>query len=207
VFYEPRNGHGLPHDPFNAIVVPRPIGWISTRDHEGRVNLAPFSFFNAVAYVPPQVMFATTGPHTSGGHKDSMRSALETGEFVVNLATWSLREQMNLTSTPAPPGTDEFEVAGLAKAPSRLVKPPRVAASPVGLECRVVAQVNLPAPDPDDPNTVVFGEVVGVHIADDVLVDGIVDWARLEPIARLGYRGGYAVVRESFEMLRPGWPV
>jgi flavin reductase (DIM6/NTAB) family NADH-FMN oxidoreductase RutF len=114
---------------------------------------------------------------------------------------------MNLTSTPAPPGTDEFEVAGLAKAPSRLVKPPRVAASPVGLECRVVAQVNLPAPDPDDPNTVVFGEVVGVHIADDVLVDGIVDWARLEPIARLGYRGGYAVVRESFEMLRPGWPV
>jgi flavin reductase (DIM6/NTAB) family NADH-FMN oxidoreductase RutF len=207
MFYEPREGHGLRANPFNAIVLPRPIGWISTLDETGRVNLAPFSFFNAVAYVPPQVMFATTGPHTQGGgHKDSMRNALATGEFVANLATWELREAVNVTSAPAPHGVDELTLAGLTAAPSRIVAPPRVAESPVQLECRVTTHVELPTPDVDDPNTVVFGEVVGVHIADDVIVDGTVDVTRLDVIARLGYRD-YTRVRETFAMTRPGWPL
>jgi flavin reductase (DIM6/NTAB) family NADH-FMN oxidoreductase RutF len=207
VFYEPRTGHGLPANPFNAIVVPRPIGWITTLDELGRVNLAPFSFFNAVAYVPPQVMFATTGPHVQdGAYKDSMRNALASGEFVVNLATWELRKAVNLTSTPAPHGVDELTLAGLTAAPSHIVAPPRVAESPVHLECRVTTHVELPTPDADDPNTVVFGEVVGIHIADEVIVDGIVDVTRLDPIARLGYRE-YVRVQESFEMIRPGWPI
>ena len=207
MFYEPRAGHGLAQNPFNAIVVPRPIGWISTLDELGRVNLAPFSFFNAVAYVPPQVMFATTGPHTQGGgYKDSMRNALAGGEFVVNLATWGLRDAVNLSSAPAPHGVDELELAGLTASPSRVVAPPRVAESPVHLECRVTTHVELPTPDTEDPNTVVFGEVVGIHIADEAIVDGIVDVTRLDPIARLGYRE-YVHVRDTFAMTRPGWPV
>ena len=206
VFYEPRSGHGLPQDPFNAIVLPRPIGWISTLDGDGRVNLAPFSFFNAVAYTPPQVMFATTAAHHAGGHKDSMRNALASGEFVVNLATYALRKAVNLTSTPAPRGVDELGLAGLTAVPSRLVAPPRVAESPVQLECRVVTSVELPAPDPADPNTVVFGEVVGVHIADEVIAGGLVDVRRLRPIGRLGYRE-YVDVTDSFAMTRPGWPL
>ena len=206
VFYEPRAGHGLPHNPFNAIVLPRPIGWISTLDEAGRVNLAPFSFFNAVAYTPPQVMFATTAAHHEGGHKDSMRNALARGEFVVNLATHALREAVNLTSAPAPRGVDELDLAGLTAAPSRLVAPPRVGESPVQLECRVVTSVELPSTDAADPNTVVFGEVVGVHIADEVIVDGRVDVRQLRPIGRLGYRE-YVDVTNSFEMTRPGWPI
>ena len=206
MFYEPRSGHGLPHDPFNAIVLPRPIGWISTVAPGGAVNLAPFSFFNAVAYTPPQVMFATTAAHREGGHKDSVRNALATGEFVVNLATHAVREAVNLTSTPAPRGIDELELAGLTPVPSRLVAPPRVGESPVHLECRVVTSVELPTADPDDPNTVVFGEVVGVHIADELLVDGLVDVRRLRPIGRLGYRE-YVDVTDSFTMTRPGWPL
>ena len=206
MFYEPSHGHGLPHNPFTAIVLPRPIGWISTVDASGRANLAPFSYFNAVSGTPPQVMFATNGAHASGGHKDSMRNALATGEFVANLATWELREAVNLTSAPAPRDVDEFELAGLTPVPSRLVAPPRVGESPVHLECRVITSVELPSPDPAAPNTVIFGEVVGIHIADEVLVDGLVDLGRLQPIGRLGYRE-YAVVREPFELTRPGWPV
>jgi flavin reductase (DIM6/NTAB) family NADH-FMN oxidoreductase RutF len=207
VFYRPTDGHGLPHNPFNQLVVPRPIGWISSRGADGHVNLAPFSFFNAVAYVPPQVMFALTGPHASGGYKDSLRNVLETGEFGFNLATWGLREEVNLTSAPAPPGTDEFELAGLTKRAARAIEVPLVDESPANFECRLVTSVQLPTPDPDDPNTVVFGEVVGVHIRDDVIVDGLVDIHRLDPIARLGYNDQYARVTEIFRMTRPGWPV
>ena len=206
MFYRPSDGHGLRHNPFNAIVVPRPIAWISSVDAEGRVNLAPFSFFNAVAYVPPQVMFAATGPHREGGYKDSLRNIRETGEFVANLATWSLREAVNTTSAPAPHGVDEFELAGLTKAPARLVRPPLVAESPVCLECVLVQTVALRSPDPDAPNTAVFGEVVGIHIADDAIVGGRVETPRLEPIARLGY-DEYATLGEVFAMTRPGWPV
>jgi flavin reductase (DIM6/NTAB) family NADH-FMN oxidoreductase RutF len=206
VFYRPSEGHGLSSNPFNQLVLPRPIGWISTLGADGRANLAPYSFFNAVAYVPPQVMYASTGPHAAGGRKDSLRQITESGEFVVNLATWALRQAVNLTSAPAPPGTDEFELAGLTKAPSVVVVPPRVAESPVQLECRHVETVLLPTPDPDDPNTVVFGEVVGVHIADEAIVDGFVDVLRLDPIARLGY-DQYTRVSEVFRMTRPGWPI
>lgn len=206
MFYRPAEGHGLPHNPFNQIVAPRPIGWISSLDANGEVNLAPFSFFNAVAYVPPQVMFAATGPHDQGGPKDSLRNVRETGEFVANLTTWELREAVNLTSTPAPHGVDEFEVAGLTKAKSEIVKPPRVAESPTNLECTLVEIVELRTPNPSDPNTVVFGEVVGVHIADEMFVDGLIDARKLDAIARLGY-DQYTRVVEVFSMARPGWPV
>jgi flavin reductase (DIM6/NTAB) family NADH-FMN oxidoreductase RutF len=208
MFYEPRSGHGLPHSPFNALVVPRPIGWISTVSTSGDVNLAPYSFFNGVAYTPPQVMFSMTEIHADGsGHrKDSMRNALETGEFVVNIATWALRDQLNLTSTPAPHGIDEFDVAGLTRAECHLVAAPRIAESPASLECRVVTHVELRSPTPGTPPTLVIGEVVGVHIADHVLVDGSVDYTRLDAIGRLGYRD-YVHVTEHFSMTRPGWPI
>jgi flavin reductase (DIM6/NTAB) family NADH-FMN oxidoreductase RutF len=152
-------------------------------------------------------MFATTGPHTQdGAHKDSMRNALARGEFVVNLATYELRDAVNLTSASAPHGVDELTLAGLTAAPSRIVAPPRVAESPVHLECRVTTHVELPTPDRDDPNTVVFGEVVGIHIADDVIVDGLVDVSRLDPFGRLGYQD-YVHVRDTFTMIRPEWPI
>ena len=206
MFYRPEDGHGLPHNPLNQIVAPRPIGWISSLDAAGAVNLAPFSFFNAVAYVPPQVMFAATGRHDQGGPKDSLRNIRETGEFVANLTTWALRDAVNLTSTPAPHGVDEFEVAGLTKVPSNVVKPPRVAESPTNLECTLVEIVELRTPDAHDPNTVVFGEVVGVHIADEMFVDGLIDARKLDAIARLGY-DQYTRVVEVFSMERPSWPV
>lgn len=206
MFYEPRNSHGLRHNPFNGLVVPRPIGWISSMDKDGQVNLAPYSFFNAVSYFPPQVMFCSTSPHTvSDGPKDSVRNIQETGEFVHNLATWSLREQLNLTSIAAPHGVDEFDVASLTKLPSALVAPPRVAESPVHLECKLIKIVDLPFTQEGGCNTVVFGEVVGVHIDDSVIVDGIVDIRKLDPIARLGYKE-YARVVEVFSMDRPDWP-
>lgn len=206
MFYRTDQPHGLPRNPFNAIVLPRPIGWISTVDADGAVNLAPYSFFNAVAYHPPQVMYASTGNHQQGGLKDSVTNIKATGEFVVNLATWPLREQLNLSSAPAPHGTDEFEVAGLSKAPSELVTPPRVAQSPVHMECRLVKVVELLTDDPEDPNLVVFGQVVGIHIDDGVIVDGKVDASRLQPISRLGYNE-YGRLTEVFTMDRPGWPI
>ena len=207
MFYRPGDDHGLRGNPFNQLVVPRPIGWISSLDAAGRVNLAPFSFFNAVAYVPPQVMFSTTGPHAEGGAKDSLRNVRETGEFVFNLATWRLSEAVNLTSAPAPRDVDELDLAGLSPAPGRVVRAPLVAESPVQLECTLVDTVELRTPDrAEHTNTVVFGEVVGVHVADDAIVDGRVDVLRIDPIARLGY-DQYTRVTEVFDMTRPGWPV
>ena len=204
-FYRTSEPHGLRRNPFNQLVVPRPIGWISTLDAAGAVNLAPYSFFNAVAYVPPTVMFAATGPHEQGGEKDSVANIRATGEFVFNLTTWALRDAVNASCVAAPHGVDEFEIVGLTKAPSTIVKPPRVAESPVHLECTLMKIVELPTPDATDPNTVVFGEVIGVHIDDDVIVDGLVDVLKLDPIARLGY-DQYARVTEVFSMTRPDWP-
>lgn len=206
MFYRTDESHGLPYNPFNAIVVPRPIGWVSTSDVDGAVNLAPYSFFNAVAYHPPQVMYASTGNHVQGGLKDSVTNIKATGEFVMNLATWPLRENVNLSSTPAPHGVDEFEVAGLTKARSELVAPPRVAESPVNMECRLVKVVELLTDDADNPNLVVFGQVVAIHIADNVIVDGRVDIHKLQPISRLGYKD-YGRVTEIFSMDRPAWPI
>lgn len=205
MFFRPDEPHGLPKNPFNALVVPRPIGWISTRSSSGVDNLAPYSFFNGVAYDPPQVMFAATGTHAFGGLKDSVLNAQDTGEFVVNLATWELREAMNASAVPAPGEVDEFEFAGLTKAPSRVVSPRRVAESPVHLECVHTQSVTLPTDDEADPNTVVFGRVVGVHIDEGVLTDGFVDMTKLQPIGRLGYLD-YVAVREVFSMERPTWP-
>jgi flavin reductase (DIM6/NTAB) family NADH-FMN oxidoreductase RutF len=206
VFYRPGDDHGLRGNPFNQLVIPRPIGWISSVGAAGHVNLAPFSFFNAVAYTPPQVLFATTGPHREGGAKDSLANIRETREFVANLATWSLREAVNLSSAPAPAGVDEFELAGLTKASARIVGAPYVAESPVHLECVLTRIVELPTPDPADPNTVIFGEVVGIDIADEMISDGRVDALALDPIARLGY-DQYTRVVDVFRMTRPGWPL
>ena len=195
VFYEPdkRDRDLLPHDPFKAFIAPRPIGWVSTVSASGAVNLAPYSYFNAVCDTPPTVMFSSSGP------KDSMTFAHETGEFVWNMATWDLREPMNLSSAELPRGASEFAHAGLELAPSRLVAPPRVAAAPVSLECKVTQVVQID----DGPNIVTFGRVVGVHLDEAAIVGGRVDLTRLKPIARCGYRGDYTVVESLFEMLRP----
>jgi flavin reductase (DIM6/NTAB) family NADH-FMN oxidoreductase RutF len=197
-FYEPKDGHGLPHDPFKAIVAPRPIGWISTVDAEGRPNLAPYSFFNAFCDCPPVVGFS------SGGRKNSQTNVEETGEFVVNLATRRLADAMNRTSAALPHGVNKFEAAGLRAAQSRLVRPPRVADAAAALECRLV--LVLPITDLDGkptPNTLILGQVVGVHIDPAFLKDGLFDIAAAGTIARCGYRGDYLEVTRVFEMLRP----
>jgi flavin reductase (DIM6/NTAB) family NADH-FMN oxidoreductase RutF len=200
IFYEPgqRDRELLPHDPFKALVAPRPIGWVSTIGAEGHVNLAPYSFFNAVADRPPMIMFSSDGP------KDSMTFAGQSAEFVWNLPTYDLREEMNLTSATLPRGENEFEHAGIEMAPSRLVKPPRVAASPCALECRVTDELELRDTDGSAVDRhLVIGQVVGVHLDESFIRDGIVDTAALRPIARCGYRGDYAVVTELFNMPRP----
>lgn len=197
MFYEPKSGHPLPHNPFKACVAPRPIGWISTVSRDGIVNLAPFSYFNAVLDDPPTVLFSASGTHRDGPIKDTALNAKETGEFVYNMATWDLRQQMNLTSASVPRAVDEFELAGLEKAPSRLVKPPRVALSPVQFECKTIKIVEL-----SPINTIVFGEVIGIHIDERIVTNGRIDLTKAQPIARLGYME-YAVVRELFEINRP----
>ena len=205
MFYKASEPHGLPHNPFNGLIIPRPIGWISSMDKDSNVNLAPYSFFNGVSYFPPQVMFSSTGPHAQhDGPKDSIRNILETGEFVHNIATWPLREALNMSAISAPHGVDEFELAGLTPAPS--VAPPRVKESPIQLECKLVKVVDLPATQENGSNTVIFGEVIGIHIDDAVLVDGMVDIRKVDPIARLGYRD-YARITDVFSMDRPNWPL
>ena len=199
MFYRPEDGHGLPHNPFNAIVTPRPIGWISTRGAMGD-NLAPYSFFNAVAYVPPQVMFSSTSTKDDRGDtKDSVAQLRETGTFCVNIVEFAMRDAMNLTSGPWEAGKDEFALAGLEKAECETIDCPRVAAAPAALECRVVEIVKLPGA----ANFVTFGEVTGVHLRDDCLVDGRFDVTTFQPLTRLGYRD-YSVIREVFELKRPG---
>lgn len=205
MFYTTDQPHGLPHNPFNALIVPRPIGWISSIDATGHVNLAPYSFFNGVAYNPPQIMFSATGPRPMGGFKDTVKNVQEIGEFVVNLATYALREEMNASSAPAPARVDEFSLAGLTPVASKLVKPPRVAESPAHLECRYLKSVALPSADKNTPNTVIFGEVIAVHIDDKILTGGLVDYRLMQPLARLGYMD-YAEVSSVFEMHRPDYP-
>jgi flavin reductase (DIM6/NTAB) family NADH-FMN oxidoreductase RutF len=198
MFYDAvANSHGLTRDPFMALVSPRPIGWISTLDANGVVNLAPYSFFNAVSTNPHFVMFS------SGGRKDSQRNAEETGEFVCSLATYDLREAMNRTSTHVEPHVDEMVLAGLSPAQSTMVAPPRVAESPVAFECKYWRTIDLPGADGGPGNhAIVLGQVVGIHIDDAAMVDGRVDVTKLRPIARLGYRD-YAVIDEVFELGGP----
>jgi flavin reductase (DIM6/NTAB) family NADH-FMN oxidoreductase RutF len=197
MFYDPRlpGSHGLPHDPITALVVPRPIGWISTISKTGVVNLAPYSYFNLVAGKPPFVMFS------SEPAKDSQRNAESIGSFVFNLATWDNRSVMNQSSASLPPDVSEPDMIGIPMTPSRLVAPPRVANAPVALECRYTKTVPLEASDGTIAMaTMVIGEVVGVHVADEMIVNGRIDIARLKPLARLGYFD-YCVVEETFEML------
>ncbi len=198
--YEPRNGHGLRHDPFNSIVGPRPIGWISTQSIEGQTNLAPYSFFNAFNYVPPIIGFSSIG------YKDTVRNVEQTGEFVWNLVTRPLAEAMNQTCAPVPPEVSEFELAGLSPAASQLVRPPRVAQSPVAFECRLTQLVQLQGADGAKVQSwLVLGEVVAIHIDRMLIVDGIYDTALAEPILRGGGPGDYFSIDASqlFRMTRP----
>jgi flavin reductase (DIM6/NTAB) family NADH-FMN oxidoreductase RutF len=199
MFYKPeeRDPALLPYDPFKAIVAPRPIGWITSIDSQGRVNLAPYSFFNGISSRPNLVMFA------SEGRKDSVRNIEETGEFICNLATWDLREQMNTSSAPLPHGVSEMQHAGLTSAPSHLVKPPRVAESPCALECQLTKIVPMETFDGQPIDCyAVFGQVVGVYIDDRFITGGLLDTAAMRPIARGGY-DQYTVVNSLFSMKRP----
>jgi flavin reductase (DIM6/NTAB) family NADH-FMN oxidoreductase RutF len=199
IFYQPkeRDRRLFPHDPFKGMIVPRPIGWVSTRSKAGQLNLAPYSYFNGFSSWPQIVGFA------SESEKDSLTFACETGEFVWSMATYALRDQMNATSAGLPRGVSEFEHAGLATAPSALVAPPRVAASPASLECKVTQVLKLTdIAGKATGGTVVFGEVIGVHIDERFMKNGRFDLAAVQPIARCGY-DEYAVVDKVFSLKRP----
>ena len=198
-FYEPSKGHGLPHNPFKAIVAPRPIGWISSIDLQGRVNLAPYSFFNAFAETPPIIGFCT-----SGERKDSVNNIDATGEFVANFVGAELAQEMNITSASLAPGEDEMKLAGLESAPCTMVKVPRVARAIAALECKLIQTIRLNnARGEQTDSWLTLGEVVGVHINDAFLKDGIFDTAAARPLGRCGYRGDYVEVNTLFEMIRP----
>ncbi|GGE57679.1 flavin reductase family protein [Actibacterium pelagium] len=200
MFYRPEDGHGLPHNPFNAIVAPRPIGWISTKGADGTENLAPYSFFNAVAYTPPQVMFASTGAKPDrDGTKDSVANIRDTGVFCANLVDFALKDAMNQTSGPWSREVDEFAHAALERTPCDTIDCSRVTAAPASLECRLTQIVPLLG----KANFLVLGEVTGVHIRDDILKDGMIDPTIYHPLSRMGYRD-YAKVDEVFQMTRPG---
>ncbi len=202
MFYETqKNNHGLPHNPFKSLIIPRPIGWITTQDDAGNVNLAPYSYFNALCDNPPMIMFSTTNSRSKGVVKDTLHNAETQGEFVVNMATFELREAVNLSSAPLPKDESEVAFAKLETLPSSLVKPPRIKSSPIHLECKYYRSLQLPSNN-GDTNRVVFGTVIGVHIDDVLIVNGKIDVTRIKPIARLGYMD-YAVVDNIFSMQRP----
>ena len=190
--------HGLRHDPFKAIIAPRPIGWITTVSNAGVVNLAPYSFFNAVCDAPPMVMFS------SAGRKDSLRNIDENGEFTCSVASQPLVDQMNLSSAALQSDVSEYDLTELTSAPSLVVRPPRVAASPAAIECRLWKSVELPAGAGDRVHTVVFGQVVAIYIDERFVTDGILDTAAMRPVARMGYMD-YAVVtpQTAFTLNRP----
>jgi len=197
-YYEPANGHGLPHDPFNAIVGPRPIGWISSQNGEGQLNLAPYSFFNAFNYIPPIIGFCSVG------RKDSLNNIEQTGEFVWNLATRPLAEQMNQSCAAVAADVNEFQLSGLTATPSSIVQVPRVGESPVAFECKVSQIVQLKRADQAlVPSWLILGEVVAVHIAEHLLKDGIYDTAAAEPILRGGGPADYFELGNLFQMRRP----
>lgn len=204
MYYEPGvTPHGLPHDPFKSCVVPRPIGWISTVDSEGRHNLAPYSQFQNVTFNPPIVMFSAN-QRTKGKRKDSVVNAEETGEFVWNMATYALRDAVNISAQELPHGVDEFEWAGLTKLPSTKVKPMRVAGSPIQFECVYLNTLRFPGVPPMGTADVVFGRVVAVHIDDQVINgDGLIDVLKIQPLARMGYFD-YTYVDNQFQMVIPG---
>ena len=199
MFYEPQNGHGLPHNPFNALITPRPIGWISTRGADGSENLAPYSFFNGVSYSPPQVMFASTSSKEDRQRgKDSTGNVIDTGVFCVNVVGHEMRDAMNKTSLSASRDVDEFELAGLERTECETIPCSRVAHAPASMECKLTKVVDLPG----SSNIVVFGEVTGIHLNEKYLINGIFDVTKFQPLARLGYQD-YARVTELFSLKRP----
>jgi flavin reductase (DIM6/NTAB) family NADH-FMN oxidoreductase RutF len=199
-YYEPKNGHGLKHDPFNAIIAPRPIGWISSRDGKGNVNLAPYSFFNGFCYTPPIIGFSSTS------WKDTVQNVKDTGEFVWNLATLDLAKHMNATAAHVAPDVSEFQIAGLTAVPGKLVNVPRVAESPVAFECKLTQIIQLQGANGEKANAwLTLGEVVAVHIDKAMIKDGVYITALARPIVRAGRRGDYFTVKpeDMFEMIRP----
>ena len=202
MFYKANEPHGLPHDPFKSCIVPRPIAWVTSLHPNGTVNLAPFSFFNALASDPPMIMIAFTGYHPHGGEKDTLHNIKATGEFVVNMVPYDLRDAMNVTSGPLPHETNEMEAAGLIAEPSELVKPPRVSEAPIHLECEFFQEIVLPCTLENSINRTIIGKVLGIHISDEVLNEGLIDLNRIKPLARLGYQE-YTAVDNVFKMTRP----
>jgi flavin reductase (DIM6/NTAB) family NADH-FMN oxidoreductase RutF len=204
MFYDPdKNDHGLSHNPFKSCVVPRPIGWISTVSLDGVHNLAPYSQFQNLTFDPPYVMFAAN-QNSTGKRKDTVTNTEQTGEFVYNMATYDLREAVNRSAAPVAPDVDEFELAGLTKAASIIVKPCRVGESPVQFECRYHQTLRLPGNGRMGTTDVIIGKVVLIHIKDDVIgPDGRIDILRIRPLARLGYYD-YTSVESVFEMVIPG---
>ena len=200
MFYRPENNdHGLPHNPFKAIVSPRPIGWISSVGANGVANLAPYSFFNALCDTPPMVMFASTGQKSDQPHgKDSVSNIIATKEFAVNIVSYTLKDQMNASAASLPAEVDEFAASGLTKAEGIAINAPHVAEAPAVLECKLFKIVDLPGP----ANTMVIGEVVGVHMKDDFIVNGLFDVTRYQPLSRLGYMD-YTAVSDVFSIKKP----
>lgn len=197
-FYQPKEGHGLAHDPFNSIIAPRPIGWISSQDSEGRVNLAPYSFFNAFNYHPPLIGFSSVG------YKDSVRNIEQTGEFCWSLANLTLAQHMNITSQSVAAAVDEFELAALGKQTGKIVSVPFVAQSPVAMECKLSLIMQLKSATGQLCDTwLVIGEVVGVHIAQELLHDGVYQTTLAEPILRGGGPGDYFSISEALKFVMP----
>ena len=200
MFYRPEDGHGLPHNPFNAIVAPRPIAWISTRGASGHNNLAPYSFFNACAYVPPQVMFASTSTKPDrAGTKDTVAQIEETSVFCINIVEEAMKDVMNTSSGPWDADVDEFEKSGAEMAECETIACGRVARAPASLECTLTQIVRLPG----TANYTVFGQVTGIHMRDDCLVDGLFDVTKFKLLSRLGYRD-YTTIDTTFTLSRPG---
>ncbi|SFK51229.1 flavin reductase family protein [Shimia haliotis] len=199
MFYIPSEGHGLPHNPFNALITPRPIAWVSTQDANGVRNLAPYSFFNGTSYTPPQVMFASTGtkPDQSEG-KDSLANIRETGVFCINIVEEAMRDAMNASTTTFEKDVDEFDRAGLEAAQCDTIDCPRLVGAPASMECRMTQIVEQLG----ENNFIIMGEVTGIHMRDDCIVDGIFDVTTFRPLARLGYRD-YSVVDNTFTLARP----
>ena len=201
MFWKTNESHGLSYNPFKSCIAPRPIGWISSISPDGHINLAPYSFFNAVGSEPPMVMFSSTGTQPRAT-KDTVKNIESTGEFVCNMVTWDLRNQMNATSAPAPANVNEFELAGLKMEPSKLVKPPRVKVAPIHMECTYIQTVKMPCDMPNGRNVMIIGQVIGIQINDDFLVDGKIDIEQIQPLARMGYQD-YSSVKKVFTLKRP----
>jgi len=202
MFYETSDHHGLKHNPFKALIAPRPIGWVSSKSEKGELNLAPFSFFNAMSDNPPTVVLGFSGNHSEGGPKDTLANITALGEFVCNIVTYEIRDAMNATSEMVNRSVNEFDLANLTAAPSKIVGVPRVQESPVNMECKLLQVIDLPSNDASSPNRMILGQVLGIHISDSIITEGMVDMTKYHPLARLGYKD-YTAVMDVFSLNRP----